>query len=101
LTLCRLPPILLIHLKRFSVKGPFTEKLETLVDFPLTNLDLTNYMPPPLPMGADKSAMALYGKPQLLTPDDPRRQVPPYKYDLFSVTNHYGTLSSGHCKYPL
>ena len=49
LSLSRLPPVLLIHLKRFSSKGHFTDKVETFVDYPLKNLDLTNYMPPPLP----------------------------------------------------
>lgn len=98
LTLCRLPPVLLIHLKRFSFKGPFTEKLETVVDFPLNNLDLTNYMPSPLPPGLNKDNKELYGRPQSLQPEDPRRQLPPYKYDLFGVTNHFGTLSNGHCE---
>jgi len=98
LTLCRLPPILLIHLKRFSVKGHFTEKIETLVDFPLYSLDLTGYMPQPLPPGVDKTSKGLYGSSTPLPPDDARRQIPPYKYDLFGVTNHYGTLSSGHCE---
>jgi ubiquitin carboxyl-terminal hydrolase 8 len=98
LTLCRLPPILLIHLKRFSFKGPFTEKIETLVDFPLNSLDLTGYMPVPLPPGLDKSSKGMYGTSAPLSPEDSRRQTPPYKYDLFGVTNHYGTLSSGHCK---
>ncbi|KAI0091490.1 hypothetical protein BDY19DRAFT_930706 [Irpex rosettiformis] len=88
LSLARLPPVLLIHLKRFSVKGHFTEKIETAVDFPLKNLDLTNYMPPPLPPGARGT--------QNLHPDDPRAQMPPYRYDLYGVTNHFGTLSSGH-----
>jgi ubiquitin carboxyl-terminal hydrolase 8 len=90
LSLSRLPPVLLIHLKRFSVKGHFTEKIETFVDFPLKGLDLTNYMPPPLPPG-------ISGTPTLSL-DDPRAQVPPYKYDLYGVTNHFGTLSSGHCE---
>jgi ubiquitin carboxyl-terminal hydrolase 8 len=98
LTLCRLPPILLIHLKRFSFKGPFTEKIETLVDFPLNSLDLTGYMPAPLPPGLDKSSKGMYGTSAPLSPEDSRRQTPPYKYDLFGITNHYGTLSSGHCK---
>lgn len=90
LSLARLPPVLLIHLKRFSVKGHFTEKIETTVDFPLKSLDLTNYMPPPLPPGV--------GGAQHLLPDDPRAQSPPYRYDLYGVTNHFGTLSSGHCQ---
>lgn len=82
--------MLLIHLKRFSVKGHFTDKMETFVDFPLKNLDLTNYMPPPLPPGIN-------GGPRIST-EDPRTQLPPYKYDLYAVTNHFGTLSSGHCE---
>jgi len=87
LILSRLPPILLIHLKRFSIKGPFTDKVETLVDFPVKALDLTNYMPTPLPPG---SGHLYHNRPS------PDAQIPPYRYDLFGVTNHYGTLSSGH-----
>ncbi|TFK48403.1 hypothetical protein OE88DRAFT_1664178 [Heliocybe sulcata] len=93
LSLSRLPPVLIIQLKRFSFKGPFTDKIETLVDFPLKSLDLTNYLPPPLPPGADKSQL---NGGQQLSYDDPRLQVPPYRYDLYGVTNHFGSLSSGH-----
>ncbi|KDQ61450.1 hypothetical protein JAAARDRAFT_30889 [Jaapia argillacea MUCL 33604] len=93
LSISRLPPILLIHLKRFSFKGPFTDKIETVVDFPQKGLDLTNYMPPPLPPGVDKSQLN-DGHP--MSPDDPRAQLPPYRYDLYGVTNHFGSLSSGH-----
>ncbi|OAX40329.1 cysteine proteinase [Rhizopogon vinicolor AM-OR11-026] len=88
LSLSRLPPILLIHLKRFSHKGMFTDKIETVVDFPLKGLDLTNYMPPAPPPGvAPVNGMGT---------DDPRVQMPPYKYDLYGVTNHFGSLSNGH-----
>jgi ubiquitin carboxyl-terminal hydrolase 8 len=101
LTLSRLPPILVIHLKRFSFKGPFSDKvgarsplrrsarahsfrfpaqIETQVQFPLSGLDLTSYLPPPL---FDKR-----GPP----PSSTKGNV----YDLFAVTNHYGNLSSGH-----
>ncbi|KAK4051132.1 ubiquitin-specific protease doa4 [Microbotryomycetes sp. JL201] len=76
LTLSRLPPILVIHLKRFSFRGPFSDKVETQVQYPLTGLDLTHYLPPPL---------------------FDQRTTPKGKvYDLFGVTNHYGNLSSGH-----
>lgn len=64
-----------------------------MVDFPLKSLDLTNYMPPPLPPGIDR--------PQTFSLDDPRSQTPPYRYDLYGVTNHFGTLSSGHCEFLL
>lgn len=87
--------MLLIHLKRFSFKGPFTDKLETMVDFPMKDLDLTNYMPPLLPPNVDQQSI-----PQITDgPEDPRSQVPPYRYDLYAVTNHFGSLSSGHCEF--
>ena len=95
LSLSRLPPVLLIHLKRFSFKGPFTDKIEKQVDFPLKNLDLTNYMLPPLPPGVDRTGTQTY------PPEDPRLQIPPYRYDLYAVTNHFGSLSSGHCTFSL
>ncbi|KAM0752242.1 hypothetical protein T439DRAFT_299975 [Meredithblackwellia eburnea MCA 4105] len=81
LTLSRLPPILVIHLKRFSIRGPFSDKLETQVHYPLSGLDLTNHMPPPL---MEKRPAALTSPPK------------GYVYDLYGVTNHYGNLSSGH-----
>ena len=88
--------MLLIHLKRFQTKGHFTDKLETFVEFPLKSLDLTNYMPAPLPPGVDTRKTSAP-----ISLDDPRSQVPPYRYDLYAVTNHFGTLSSGHCKLTL
>ncbi|KAL5633376.1 hypothetical protein ACGC1H_003762 [Rhizoctonia solani] len=90
LTFSRMPPVLVIHLKRFSFKGPFTDKLETLVEFPLKDLDLTNYMPPPLTPNMDKEGLENF------SPQDPRAQIPPYKYELYGVANHFGSLSSGH-----
>lgn len=53
---------------------------------------MTNYMPPPLPPGSEGKSMTP------ISLDDPRSQVPPYRYDLYAVTNHFGTLSSGHCE---
>ncbi|TRM57899.1 hypothetical protein BD626DRAFT_513251 [Schizophyllum amplum] len=82
LMLARLPPVLVIHLKRFEAHGRFSDKIDTFVDFPVKALDLTSYMPPSLPMGADKSQLN-GGMP--MSPDDPRTQTPPYKYDLYRV----------------
>jgi len=95
LSLARLPPVLLIHLKRFEANGRFSDKVDTFVEFPMKSLDLTNYMPASLPPGADKSELN-GGLPMSL--DDPRTQLPPYRYDLYGVTNHYGNLTSGHCE---
>ncbi|KZV70855.1 cysteine proteinase [Peniophora sp. CONT] len=92
LTLSRLPPVLLIHLKRFSAKTHFTDKVDKLVDFPLRGLDLSSYVPSAVPQSS-------FSPPTGLPPEDrsdPRAQVPPFKYDLYAVTNHFGSLSSGH-----
>ena len=47
----------------------FTTKIDSLIQFPLDNLDMTNY----------------------ITPKEGK-----IKYDLFGVVNHVGTLSGGH-----
>ncbi|GAM18410.1 hypothetical protein SAMD00019534_015850 [Acytostelium subglobosum LB1] len=64
------PPILVIHLKRFSYKKAWREKLDTVVNFPLKGLDLSPYV-------LNKS------------------QADPI-YDLFAVSNHYGSMGGGH-----
>ncbi|KAH9479240.1 Ubiquitin carboxyl-terminal hydrolase 4 [Psilocybe cubensis] len=79
LSLARLPPILMIHLKRFEANGRFSDKVDTFVDFPMKSLDLTNYMPPPLAPDADRSQLN-GGQP--LSLDDPRTQLPPYRLAL-------------------
>ncbi|KAG7445123.1 cysteine proteinase [Guyanagaster necrorhizus] len=90
LSLARSPPILLIHLKRFEANGRFSDKIDTFVEFPLKDLDLTSRMPVP------PNHEALLNGGVVMSPNDPRRQMPPYKYDLYGVTNHIGNLSSGH-----
>lgn len=87
LTISRLPPVLLIQLKRFSTKnGVFWDKSETPVIYPVKGLDLSRYMPYRHPTGKEDL-------------DDPRTQIAPFRYDLYGVSNHMGTLSSGHCEY--
>ncbi|KAK0466830.1 ubiquitin carboxyl-terminal hydrolase 4 [Desarmillaria tabescens] len=86
----RSPPILLIHLKRFEANGRFSDKIDTFVEFPLKDLDLTTRMPIP------PNNESLLNGGIVMSPNDPRRQMPPYKYDLYGVTNHTGNLSSGH-----
>uniref|UniRef100_A0A8C3EDT1 Ubiquitin carboxyl-terminal hydrolase 8 n=1 Tax=Corvus moneduloides TaxID=1196302 RepID=A0A8C3EDT1_CORMO len=64
----KLPPVLLVHLKRFSYDGRWKQKLQTSVDFPLETLDLSQYVIGP------KTSLK--------------------RYNLFS--NHYGGLDGGH-----
>ncbi|XP_027500407.1 ubiquitin carboxyl-terminal hydrolase 8 isoform X2 [Corapipo altera] len=66
----KLPPVLLVHLKRFSYDGRWKQKLQTSVDFPLETLDLSQYVIGP------KNTLK--------------------RYNLFSVSNHYGGLDGGH-----
>ncbi|KAF5351330.1 hypothetical protein D9758_008023 [Tetrapyrgos nigripes] len=92
LSLARLPPILVIHLKRFEANGRFSDKVDTFVDFPLKALDMTGYMPASTGIAGAGAGAGV----SVSSPDDPRTQVPPYRYDLYGVTNHVGNLSSGH-----
>ena len=65
----KFPKYLTIILKRFKYTKMFTTKIDNLIQFPLENLDMTNY----------------------ITPKEGK-----VKYDLFGVVNHVGTLSGGH-----
>ena len=86
LTVTRLPHILIIHLKRFTNRGPWRDKLNTFIDIPLKALDLTKYVPPLLVKEDMPKGMA-----------PPTAEVtPPFFYDLYAVCNHYGTLNGGH-----
>ncbi|KAI4300924.1 hypothetical protein L6164_034250 [Bauhinia variegata] len=71
LDLWRLPEVLVIHLKRFSYSRSMKHKLETFVNFPIHDLDLTNYI-------ANKN--------------NSRHQL----YELYALINHYGSMGSGH-----
>lgn len=68
------PPILIIHLKRFEHdQQGCMSKIEDLVQFPVTDFGIENFV---------------YG---------PRRQQPTAcVYDLYSVIRHSGSLSNGH-----
>ena len=63
----RAPHILVIHLKRFSSNN----KIDTLVDFPLVDLNLSEYI---LSQNENEDL----------------------KYDLFAISNHFGGLGGGH-----
>ena len=59
---------LVVYLKRFGFN-----KIETQVDFPLTDLDMSSYL---INKNVNKTT----------------------KYNLIAVSNHFGSLSGGHCK---
>ncbi|XP_022156560.1 ubiquitin carboxyl-terminal hydrolase 9-like isoform X2 [Momordica charantia] len=70
LDLWKLPEIIVFHLKRFSYSRYLKNKLDTFVDFPIHNLDLSKYV------------KCNDGKAHL--------------YNLYSISNHYGGLGGGH-----
>ncbi|KAJ4955135.1 hypothetical protein NE237_011918 [Protea cynaroides] len=72
LDLWRLPEILVVHLKRFSYSRYLKNKLDTLVNFPIHNLDLSKYIK--------------------TKGDGPQLHV----YELYAISNHYGGLGGGH-----
>jgi len=76
LEIFRPPPILIVQLKRFKFSNTFRNKLTTLVEFPLYNLDLS-------PFVTDQQKFL-------------EEQGVNLKYDLYGIVNHYGSLSFGH-----
>jgi ubiquitin carboxyl-terminal hydrolase 8 len=68
----RLPPLLIIHLKRFKYQGIWRDKITTLVDFPIENLDMNRYI---LNTAATTTNSG---------------------YNLYATSNHSGTLDGGH-----
>uniref|UniRef100_A0A8B9L7F6 Ubiquitin carboxyl-terminal hydrolase n=1 Tax=Astyanax mexicanus TaxID=7994 RepID=A0A8B9L7F6_ASTMX len=65
-----LPRILVVHLKRFSYNRCWRDKLDTIVDFPIRDLNMSEFVCDP--------------------------KAAPYVYDLVAVSNHYGGMGGGH-----
>ena len=71
LDIWKVPPILIIQLKRFYGSGYAARKIDSLIDFPEI-LDMKNY---------------------IVGPQKNENEV---KYRLYAVSNQYGSLSGGH-----
>lgn len=65
-----LPRLLVVHLKRFSYNRCWRDKLDTVVDFPIKDLNMSEFVCDP--------------------------KAGPYIYDLIAVSNHYGGMGGGH-----
>lgn len=69
----KLPDVLILSLKRFEYRNEILrDKLDVFVDFPLEGLDMTKYC---LETAAARDHLT---------------------YDLFAVSNHYGSMGFGH-----
>ncbi|XP_053932080.1 ubiquitin carboxyl-terminal hydrolase 4 isoform X2 [Cuculus canorus] len=65
-----LPRILVVHLKRFSYSRYWRDKLDTVVEFPIRGLNMSEFVCDP--------------------------KAGSYVYDLIAVSNHYGAMGVGH-----
>ncbi|CAH8272862.1 unnamed protein product [Arabidopsis lyrata] len=70
LDLWKLPDILVFHLKRFTYSRYLKNKIDTFVNFPIQDLDLSKYV-------KNKNGQS-------------------YLYELYAISNHYGGLGGGH-----
>ncbi|KAL1213003.1 putative ubiquitin carboxyl-terminal hydrolase 11 [Cardamine amara subsp. amara] len=70
LDLWKLPDILVVHLKRFTYSRYFKNKIDTFVNFPIHDLDLSKYVK--------------------------HEDGQSYLYELYAISNHYGGLGGGH-----
>jgi len=88
LSISRLPPVLPIHLKRFSHSKNSSVKLDVHVKFPLT-IDLSPYFRTPLNLtsGGKKADKAI-----MIGVEYVERAI----YELSSVVVHKGKMDSGH-----
>lgn len=79
LDISKLPPILVIHFKRFNVDLESStstyKKKQNSVKFPLTGLDVHSYIAPS-ERNSDRVSNTVY--------------------NLYGVSNHYGTMERGH-----
>ncbi|KAJ3097269.1 ubiquitin carboxyl-terminal hydrolase [Phlyctochytrium planicorne] len=83
------PETLVFHLKRFSNNGRgfrsmSANKIDALVDFPITDLDLTDIVKGKRGPNEDVTDSGV---------DDLESR---YIYDLYAVSNHFGGLGGGH-----
>lgn len=75
--LWRMPEIMVVHLKRFSHSRTWRDKIDALIDFPASELDLTDRV-----LSIEDHASV--------------KEEDRLVYDLYGVDNHYGGLGGGH-----
>jgi len=117
--LWRLPPVMVIHLKRFQHVSTEKSKLINLVNFPIEGAEFESYLAPSMPSKPRKNSVSENHVKQQLDPaqehqnemvknlmDSDYTGLKYYggsdhggmstKYDLFGVVEHSGSLGAGH-----
>jgi ubiquitin C-terminal hydrolase len=91
LDLWYLPPVLVVHLKRFSYSRYSRDKLDTDIEFPLHQLDLSGFISRSAFASSKKLRLSENGSSSDLASaeEDPI-------YDLYAVSNHFGGMGGGH-----
>jgi ubiquitin carboxyl-terminal hydrolase 8 len=94
ITITRAPRYLVVHFKRFTAK---LSKISTPIGFPLTNLNLTPFVLPPL-TNAERAVVAREtNDPSFVSRAPEDSMTPPYLYDAYGVVRHLGgSLGKGH-----
>uniref|UniRef100_A0A673BUD6 ubiquitinyl hydrolase 1 n=1 Tax=Sphaeramia orbicularis TaxID=375764 RepID=A0A673BUD6_9TELE len=92
LSLWTLPDILILHLKRFRQDGDRRMKMQNMVKFPLSGMDMAPHMV--------KRSQSSWSLPSHWSPwrrpYGMGRDPEDYLYDLYAVCNHHGTMQGGH-----
>ncbi|KAM7381764.1 hypothetical protein PAMA_012556 [Pampus argenteus] len=92
LSLWTLPDILILHLKRFRQDADRRMKMQNMVKFPLTGMDMAPHMV--------KRSQSSWSLPSHWSPwrrpYGMGRDPEDYLYDLYAVCNHHGTMQGGH-----
>jgi hypothetical protein len=110
--LWRLPPVLIVQLKRFQFDRTSRRKLNNRIDFPLENLNLENYLARSRlkdgagvtdPASVQLNLSAEFEEPESMTekdseqPQQKQGELPlSTEYNLYSVIHHIGALGGGH-----
>jgi len=91
LDLWYLPDVLVVHLKRFSYSRYSRDKLDTNIEFPLQELDMSGFVP--------RSAFPSSKKMKLSDTESSMESTKTQDdlvYDLYAVSNHFGGMGGGH-----
>jgi Ubiquitin carboxyl-terminal hydrolase len=112
MSLWRLPPVMIIHLKRFQFTATMRRKLQDLVVFPTEGLDLSRFLASTTqhPDNNNPATTTAHEKNDTNTSnghpgkydspgesgDDGSASCRSSLYDLYGVVHHQGALSAGH-----